>query len=112
MVAETVTINGYGNEPVHAYFARPTGPGPFPGVVLLHHMPGWDDWYKEIARKFASQGSAAIAPDLYGRAGHGEPEDVAAMVRGAGGIPDDQVIGDAAGSRSEDHTPEIQSPSH
>jgi carboxymethylenebutenolidase len=97
MVAETVTVNGYGNDAIHAYFARPTGPGPFPGIVLLHHMPGWDEWYKEVTRKFAWHGYAAVAPDLYCRAGHGEPEDVAALVRGAGGVPDDQVVGDAAG---------------
>ena len=91
MVAETVTVTGHGGDVVHAYYARPTGPGPFPGVVVLHHMPGWDEWYKEATRRFAYHGYAAVAPDLYCRSGHGTPEDVAAMVRGAGGVPDDQV---------------------
>ena len=98
MIAETVTVDGHRGDAIHAYFARPTGPGPFPGIVLLHHMPGWDEWYKEAARKFAWHGYATVAPDLYCRAGHGTPEDVAAMVRAAGGVPDDQVVGDAAGS--------------
>ena len=98
MVAETVTVTGHGGDVIHAYFARPTGPGPFPGVVLLHHMPGWDEWYKEQTRRFAYHGYAAIAPDLYCRAGHGTPEDMAATVRAAGGVPDDQVVGDAAAS--------------
>jgi carboxymethylenebutenolidase len=96
MIAETVTVIGSGGDSIHAYFARPSGPGPFPGVVLLHHMPGWDELYKEMTRKFAHHGYAAIAPDLYCRSGHGEPEDVAAMVRGAGGVHDDQVVADAA----------------
>ena len=39
MLAETVTVRGYGGDAIHAYHARPMGPGPFPGVVLLHHMP-------------------------------------------------------------------------
>jgi len=35
---------------------------------------------------------------LYQRAGHGTPEDVAAKVRAAGGVADEQVIGDVAGA--------------
>jgi carboxymethylenebutenolidase len=98
MIAETVTVRGSGGDAIHAYFARPAGPGPFPGVVLLHHMPGWDEWYKEAARKFAYHGYAAIAPDLYCRVGHGTPEDVAAKVRSEGGVADAQVVADAAGA--------------
>jgi carboxymethylenebutenolidase len=96
MLAETVTVVGTGGDAIHAYYARPAGPGPRGGVVLIHHMPGWDEWYKEATRKFAYHGYAAIAPDLYCREGHGTPEDVAAHVRGLGGVPDDQVVGDVA----------------
>lgn len=96
MLAETVTVRVGADEHIHAYLARPMGPGPFPGVVLLHHMPGWDDWYKEATRTFAHHGYLAIAPDLYCRAGHGAPDEVAAIVRADGGVPDDQVVGDAA----------------
>jgi carboxymethylenebutenolidase len=96
--AETVTIAGHGGDPVHSYWARPTGPGPFPGIVLLHHMPGWDEWSKEVARKFAYHGLAALSPDLYCRVGHGSPDDVAAKARAEGGVPDDQAVGDAAGA--------------
>jgi carboxymethylenebutenolidase len=97
MTAETISVQGHGGDFIHAYIARPLGPGPFPAVVLLHHMPGWDEWYKEATRKFTYHGYLAIAPDLYCRTGHGSPDDVAAQVRGAGGVPDDQVVGDAAG---------------
>ena len=48
MIAETVTITGNKGEPVSAYVARPLGAGPFPGMVLIHHMPGWDEWYREF----------------------------------------------------------------
>lgn len=98
MLAETVTLPGHQNEIINAYFARPLGAGPFPGVVVVHHMPGWDEWYKEATRKFAYHGYAALAPNLYYRAGHGTPEDVAAKVRAAGGIPDEQAVGDMAGA--------------
>lgn len=94
MLAETVTINGHGGDSINAYYARPLGTGPFPGVVLIHHLPGWDEWYRETTRKFAHHGYAAISPNLYYRSGHGTPDDVAAKVRGEGGVPDDQVVGD------------------
>jgi len=67
-------------------------------MVLIHHMPGWDEWYRETTRKFAHHGYATVSPNLYFRAGHGTPEDVAAKVRAAGGVPDDQAVGDAEGA--------------
>jgi len=98
MLAETVGMRGHEGATINAYLARPLGPGPFPGVVLIHHMPGWDDWYKDATRKFAYNGYAAISPNLYFREGHGTPEDVTARVRGKGGVPDAQVVGDVAGA--------------
>jgi len=98
MLAETIALRGAQGDMINAYFARPLGPGPFPGVVLIHHMPGWDAWYREATRKFAAHGYLALSPNLYCREGHGTPEDVAAKVRGAGGVPDDQVVGDVAGA--------------
>ncbi len=98
MIAETITHTGANGEVINAYFARPLGPGPFPGMVIVHHMPGWDEWYRECARRFAHHGYLTISPNLYFRAGHGSPEDVAAKIRGAGGIPDEQAVGDMAGA--------------
>lgn len=93
-IAEITTIQGHNGDRVHAYFARPTGAGPFPGIVLIHHMPGWDEFYRETARRFAQHGYLTIAPDLYCRAGHGLPDDVTAKIRGEGGVADETVVGD------------------
>src|SRR5436190_1106093 len=93
MLAETVKMAGYGGDEIEAYFARPLGPGPFPGVVVIHHAPGWDEWCKEVTRKFAHHGYLAIDPNLYFRAGPGSVDDVAARVRAGGGNSDDQVMG-------------------
>ncbi len=98
MLAETVTIQGNNGDTVNAYFARPLGPGPFPGMVIVHHMPGWDEWYKETTRKFAHHGYASISPNLYFRSGHGTAEGVAVRVRAEGGIPDEQAVGDLEGA--------------
>lgn len=98
MLAETIMIQGYHGDAINAYFARPLGPGPFPALVLTHHLPGWDEWYKETTCRFARQGYATLCPNLYFRVGHGTPEDVAAKARAAGGVPDDQAVGDLAGA--------------
>ena len=98
MTAETVTIQGANGDTINAYYARPIGPGPYPGMVLIHHLPGWDELYREFTRKYAHHGYLTISPNLYCRDGHGSPEDVAAKVRAAGGVSDDQVVGDVGGA--------------
>ncbi|MBI4498139.1 MAG: dienelactone hydrolase family protein, partial [Chloroflexi bacterium] len=69
---------------------------PYPGIVLVHQMPGWDEFYREMARRFTQHGYVVICPNLYYRFGHGSPDDVAASARGAGGLVDDAVVGDCA----------------
>lgn len=103
LLAETVTMTGANGDWINAYLARPLGAGPFPAMVLAHHMPGWDEWYRQTTLKFALHGYITITPNLYFRAGHGTPEDVAAKVRGEGGIPDDQAVGDLAGAMQYVH---------
>ena len=56
MIAETIKIKGHNGDPIKAYAARPMGAGPFSGVVLIHHFPGWDDTYREFTRRFAHHG--------------------------------------------------------
>ena len=96
MTCENVTINGDKGTPITAYVAKPSGPGPFPGVVLVHHLPGWSELYIETTRRFAHHGYLAICANLYERAGQGNPDDVAAKVRADGGISDAQMVGDTA----------------
>lgn len=98
MIAETTSYSGHNGDLINAYMARPLGPGPYPGMVIIHHMPGWDEWYREAARKFAHYGYITISPNLYFRAGHGTPEDVTAKVRAEGGVADEQVMGDLDGA--------------
>src|SRR4030088_764456 len=97
MLAETVAFRGHKGDVGEAYYARPLGGGPWPGVVLIHHMPGWDWWIKEATRTLAHHGFATIYPHLYFRAGPGSPDDVGDRVRDAGGVADDQVGGDSVG---------------
>lgn len=101
MLAETVTYEGDGGDVIGAYMARPLGSGPFPAVIVVHHMPGWDEATKEITRRFAHHGYIAAMPNLHFREGpDSSPDDAAAVSRAAGGVPDDRFIGDAEGSVS------------
>ena len=101
------TYRGHGGARGDAYYAHPSNDGPHPGVVVIHHMPGWDEWTCEVARKFAHHGYAAVAPSLYFRVGDGADEAVVAKVREGGGVPDEQMLGDVTGAidflRSQPH---------
>jgi carboxymethylenebutenolidase len=99
MTAETVMIGGHAGDEVEAYLARPAGDGPRGGVVVIHHMPGYDRGSKEITRRFAELGYDAICPNLHWREAPGAaPDDAAAAARANGGVPDDRLVGDVAGA--------------
>jgi carboxymethylenebutenolidase len=105
IIAKTTTITGHGGEEIEAYLAHPLdGPdGPDgadqPSVVVLHHMPGYDRATKEIARTFAVYGYATLMPNLHHRYAPGaKAGDAAAAAREAGGVPDEQCLGDTQGA--------------
>jgi carboxymethylenebutenolidase len=106
MTTETVKYAGHNGDQLEAYVAKPAGSGPFPGVVVIHHLPGWDEWTTEVVRKLAHHGFAAVSPHLYSRTGMSPEEAGAAAFRGlqAGGPivgqPDSQAMGDIEASVS------------
>ena len=98
LIAETITIPT-GDGEIQAYSARALDEAPRGGVVVIHHLPGYDDETKEIARTFAYHGYNAVVPNLYWRQAPGAaPDDAAAAVRAQGGIPDEQLVTDVAGA--------------
>ena len=99
MKAETVTITGDNGDEIEAYLAQPLADGAYGGVVVIHHMPGYDRWTKEVARRFASEGYIALVPNLYHREAPGaSPDDAAAAARARGGVPDERLVGDVRGA--------------
>ena len=100
MIAETVRVRGTENEVIDAYAARPLGAGPVPGVLVVHHMPGWDEWTREVVHKIAHHGFNAVSPDLHFRQGPGTAQEKSARVREMGGQIDAFVIGDLAGGEA------------
>jgi carboxymethylenebutenolidase len=99
ILAETVTITGYNGDSIEAYAARALDESPRGGMVVIHHMPGYDEATKEITRRFAANGYNAICPNLYWREAPGAaPDDAAATARAQGGVPDERLIGDVEGA--------------
>ena len=50
LTAQTVMMKSQDGHEVEAYLARPDGVDSFGGVVVIHHLPGYDSATKEIAR--------------------------------------------------------------
>jgi carboxymethylenebutenolidase len=99
LAAQTIKIRGANGDEVQAYLARPSGDERRGGVVVIHHMPGYDRATKEIVRRFAELGYDAICPNLYWREAPGAaPDDAAALVRARGGVPDERLVGDVGGA--------------
>jgi carboxymethylenebutenolidase len=97
--AKTITLTGHSGDQVEAYLALPTDLAAFGSIVVIHHMPGYDEATKEIARKFAANGYAALMPNLYHREAPGaDPDDAAAVARAGGGVPDERLVGDVEGA--------------
>jgi len=95
---ETVQMRGFHDDTIDAYLARPLGKSKYPGVVVVHHMPGWDEPTIEITRRFAQHGYTAICPNLHFRAGKATPEANSAAMREAGGPADASAMGDIEGA--------------
>ncbi|HET7387398.1 MAG TPA: dienelactone hydrolase family protein [Nocardioidaceae bacterium] len=99
LTAATITITGAGGDEIEAYAAHPLDQPPSGGVVVIHHMPGYDPETKEITRRFASWGWSAICPNLHHRDAPGaDPDDAAAASRAGGGVPDERLVGDVEGA--------------
>jgi carboxymethylenebutenolidase len=52
---------------LRGYLAVPSFPGTFAGLVLIPEEGGLTDHIRDVARRFARSGCAAIVPDLSGR---------------------------------------------
>ncbi len=97
-LGETMQMRGHQGDTIDAYLARPSAPGKYPGVVVVHHMPGWDEPTIEITRRFAQHGYMAICPNLHFREGKATPEANSASARASGGMGDDRVMADIDGA--------------
>ena len=73
-----------GKAGVKGYLSRPKVGSKFGAVIVIHENRGLVDHIKDVARRFAKDGFAALAPDLLSRSGGTDqfktPEDAIAAI--------------------------------
>ena len=69
-----VTLTADDGNSFAAYLATPDHPGG-PRVLIMPDVRGLHEFYKELARRFAEQGIAALAMDYFGRTAGLTPRD-------------------------------------
>ena len=69
-IRETTVQYPSGNVTIRAYVAAPQTKGKRPAIIVVQEWWGLTDHIKDIAKRFATEGYVAIAPDLYSRLGH------------------------------------------
>lgn len=73
------------------HFSMPEGAGPFPGIVVIQHQGGIDEFMQGMTRRLAEAGYVAAAPDLYHRDG---PDCTDDLVTRRSRLSDRRIIND------------------
>ena len=75
-----------GSQPLRGYLSTPSGPGPWPGVVMIHELFGLDDVMRRHADHLAGLGYLTLAVDLFSAGGTARclVSTMTAMMRGHG----------------------------
>ena len=101
ITAYDVTVAGCNGDPVPAYVARPSEAGSHPGLLLVHGIHGYEEHMKDMARRYAALGYAAIVPALYSRDGFltvVEEDDMESARAALNARPNAQTVGDLQGA--------------
>src|ERR1700710_607326 len=79
-----------------AYYAKPTGQGPFPVVLVNEEIFGVHEYIKDVCRRWAKLGYLAVATEYYARIGDlSKMTDVKQIVSDViSKAPDDQFMSD------------------
>ena len=94
LVQSAVEVDA-GDRKIPAFIARPAKGGKVPVIFINTEIFGVHEWIKDICRRFAKAGYAAIAPDFFVR--QGDPSkltDFPAIMKIVGATPDEQVTSD------------------
>jgi carboxymethylenebutenolidase len=96
LVTATVPLKA-ADRSIPAYLARPAAAGRHPAVLVNSEIFGVHEWVKDVCRRLAKAGYAAIAPDYFVR--HGDPSkiaDIEQIMKIVAQANDAQVTGDQA----------------
>ncbi|PQZ76330.1 MULTISPECIES: dienelactone hydrolase family protein [unclassified Brevundimonas] len=95
LIAHTVSFPAPDGFELPAYVARPEGEGPFPVVIVVSEIFGVHEYIRDICRRLAKAGYAAVAPAFFVRKADPAPlSDMSAIMAIVGAAGYDQVMGD------------------
>ncbi|MBS3906320.1 MAG: dienelactone hydrolase family protein [Syntrophaceae bacterium] len=66
VLSENVRFEGKGVT-LGGYLSRPSGKGPYPGVIVIHENRGVTDYIKEVTQNLAKEGYVGLAVNLVSR---------------------------------------------
>lgn len=96
LVAESVYVRTRDGQ-IPAYVARPAARGRHPVVVVISEVFGLHEYIRDVTRRLAQAGYAAIAPDFFARVGDPAPlTDFARIREIVGTATNEQVMSDLA----------------
>jgi carboxymethylenebutenolidase len=97
LTAGTVTYPAPDGFALPAYVARPEGEGPFPVVIVASEIFGVHDYIRDVCRRLAKQGYAAVAPAFFNRVEDPAPlADMQRIMQIVSAAGYEQVMGDIA----------------
>jgi carboxymethylenebutenolidase len=92
---ETATVSFDGaSGAVSAYVAKPAGADNAPAVIIIHENKGLQPHLKDVARRAATAGFIAVAPDFHSQVG-GTVEDPDKAVENTAKLDMAKIVGDA-----------------
>ncbi len=95
LVTETIHYEAQDGFDLPAYVARPEGDGPFPVVIVASEIFGVHDYIRDICRRLAKAGYAAMAPAFFVRVEDPAPlTDFSRIQQIVGQAGYEQVMGD------------------
>jgi len=106
--ARDVQFEGNGTT-LMGYWAKPAGDGPYPIVLVCHENRGLTDHIKDVTRRLAQAGYAALAVDLLSRQGGTSGKDSSSVPGLLSSMPQDQFVQDfISGLRYAQQQPGVQ----
>lgn len=99
LIEEDVRFAGAGGYSLPGYLARPAAGGRRGAIIVVNEIFGIHDYIKDVCRRFAREGYAALAPDYFDRAGDPAPLTDFNQIREiVATATHEQVMGDTEGA--------------
>jgi carboxymethylenebutenolidase len=96
LTIETTTVPAPDGFDLPVYAARPTGAGPWPVVIVVSEIFGVHEYIRDVCRRLAKAGYAAIAPAFFVRVADPAGAEMARVQEIVAAAGYEQVMGDIA----------------